>query len=68
MDGLIQKDKREASSDFLNKIFVFTLMWSIGALLELDDRKKMQNFISGKIIYILLSIIHLWISSPKQSY
>jgi len=47
MDGLIQKDKKDVLSDYLNKIFVFTMMWSIGALLELDDRKKMQTFISG---------------------
>ena len=47
MDGLIQKEKREVSSDYLNKVFVFTLMWSIGALLELEDRKKMQAFITG---------------------
>ena len=47
MDGLIQKEKKEVSADYLNKIFVFTLMWSIGALLELEDRTKLQTFISG---------------------
>ena len=47
MDGLIQKEKREVLADYLNKIFVFTIMWSIGALLELDDRRKLQEFITG---------------------
>nr|XP_018671052.1 dynein heavy chain 5, axonemal isoform X3 [Ciona intestinalis] len=43
MDGMIQK--KDSSKDHLNKIFVFTIMWSIGALLELDDRRKLQDFL-----------------------
>ncbi|XP_071945990.1 dynein axonemal heavy chain 8-like [Antedon mediterranea] len=29
---------------YLEKLFIFSLMWSLGALLELDDRAKMQTF------------------------
>ncbi|XP_076818600.1 dynein axonemal heavy chain 5-like isoform X2 [Clavelina lepadiformis] len=46
MDGLVLHEKRDTSQDQLNKIFVFTLMWSIGALLELDDRRKLQTFMT----------------------
>uniref|UniRef100_H2YD95 AAA+ ATPase domain-containing protein n=1 Tax=Ciona savignyi TaxID=51511 RepID=H2YD95_CIOSA len=45
MSGLIEK--RDSSRDHLNKIFVFTLMWSIGAILELEDRYKLQQFLIG---------------------
>ena len=53
MDGLIQKEKKENLADYLSKIFVFTVMWSIGALLELEDRKKMQTYISGNEVFIV---------------
>ena len=40
LDGLIpsKDEKGVLEADHLGKIFIFALMWSIGALLELDDR------------------------------
>ena len=29
----------------MEKLFIFVIMWSMGALLELDDRAKMEEFL-----------------------
>ena len=33
------------TDEYLEKLYVFALMWSVGALLELDDRSKMETFL-----------------------
>ena len=42
LQGLIPKEDPNKMIDpnHLRKLFIFSLMWSIGAVLELDDRKK----------------------------
>ena len=36
---------KDYKHDMMKKCIVFSIMWSIGALLELDDRKKLQEFL-----------------------
>ena len=42
LEGLIpgEEESKDISNSHLQKLIVFSIMWSIGALLELDDRKK----------------------------
>ena len=47
LQGLINKDKAPAP-DVLGRLYVFALMWSVGALLELFDRKKLEEFLVEK--------------------
>jgi dynein heavy chain len=49
LEGLINKDKAP-SPDVLGRLYVFALMWSAGALLELFDRKKLEDFLVEKKI------------------
>ena len=47
LEGLINKDKAP-QPDVLGRLYVFALMWSVGALLELFDRKKLEDFLVGR--------------------
>lgn len=49
LEGLIpsKNDKTQVTAEHLEKLFIFSLMWSIGALLELDDRARMEEFLVG---------------------
>lgn len=44
LEGLIPtaEDGKDIGASHLEKIIVFAIMWSIGSLLELDDRKKVH--------------------------
>lgn len=44
LEGLINKDK-PPNAPHLGRLYVFALMWSLGALLELYDRKKLEEFL-----------------------
>ena len=57
MEGLIPQEQDQQQGqpaltpDYLEKLYIFALMWSVGALLELDDRAKMESFLfeQGKL-------------------
>ena len=39
-------DAKQISAEHLGKIFFYAVMWSLGALLELEDRAKLEAFIT----------------------
>lgn len=45
LKGLIPTDDsgKNVDASHLAKLFVFSIMWSVGAVLELDDRKKVNK-------------------------
>lgn len=47
LEGLIPTKETGglAGEKHLERLFVFSLMWSLGALLELEDRDKLETFI-----------------------
>ncbi|XP_076594401.1 dynein axonemal heavy chain 5 isoform X4 [Chaetodon auriga] len=49
LQGLIPPKEQcgELPREHLERLYVFSLMWSTGALLELDDRRKMETWLRG---------------------
>uniref|UniRef100_A0A8C6KVS4 Dynein axonemal heavy chain 5 n=1 Tax=Nothobranchius furzeri TaxID=105023 RepID=A0A8C6KVS4_NOTFU len=51
LQGLIPQKVTEKTSflprEHLERLYVFSLMWSTGALLELEDRRKMEHWLRG---------------------
>ena len=43
----LQEQSGELSREHLERLYVFALMWSTGALLELEDRRKMELWLRG---------------------
>lgn len=39
------EDRRNMSQEHMEHLFIFAVMWGQGALLELDDRQKLQTCI-----------------------
>lgn len=46
LEGILPKKEEgvNVSAVHLERLYIFSLMWSLGALLELDDRAKMEHF------------------------
>ncbi|KAG9479366.1 hypothetical protein GDO78_012827 [Eleutherodactylus coqui] len=42
---LSDKEEKQPSEEHLARLFVFSVMWSVGALLELEDRMRMEIFL-----------------------
>lgn len=51
LNGLIpsSSEGNQMSTYHLNRLYVFSIMWSIGAVLELDDREKLEQFIRSEL-------------------
>uniref|UniRef100_A0A8C7PY61 Dynein, axonemal, heavy chain 5 n=1 Tax=Oncorhynchus mykiss TaxID=8022 RepID=A0A8C7PY61_ONCMY len=51
LQGLIPAKEQcgEVSRQHVERLYVFALMWSIGALLELEDRRKMESWLRGNV-------------------
>jgi len=47
LEGLIpeSEDNKDISSSHLKLLIVFAIMWSLGALLELSDRRKVHGVV-----------------------
>jgi dynein heavy chain len=55
LSGLLpaKETKENLTRVHLERLYVFTLMWSFGSFLELDDRKKLQEFMQTNLEYRL---------------
>uniref|UniRef100_A0A8B9I210 Dynein axonemal heavy chain 5 n=1 Tax=Anser brachyrhynchus TaxID=132585 RepID=A0A8B9I210_9AVES len=46
LKGLLSdRDEKQLNEEHIARLFIFAVMWSVGALLELDDRLKMELFL-----------------------
>ena len=55
LKGLMPKEEKDLNilSNILQKIYVFSLMWSIGAFLEVADRRKFEDYLRIRQEYLL---------------
>jgi len=59
LEGLIPKDEKDATPlkrEHYERLFIFTLMWSVGAFLELDDRAKMEEWLRDNAEIVTLDL------------
>ena len=56
LSGLIPYEEHESGQtsvqltpEHLERLYIFAVMWSVGALLELDNRAKMEQFMREQV-------------------
>ncbi|CAI5780204.1 dynein heavy chain 5, axonemal [Podarcis lilfordi] len=42
---ILEEQGGEITAEYLERLYIFSLMWSVGALLELEDRCKMEHWL-----------------------
>lgn len=52
-------EEKQGSHVDVGRLFVFAVMWSLGALLEPDDRAKMEVFLKV-CVCVLFTQLHLF--------
>lgn len=55
LKGLLPKEEKDLNilANILQKIYVFSLMWSIGAFMEVADRRKFEEYLRARQEYML---------------
>jgi len=67
LEGLIpvSEDNKDISSNHLKLLIVFAIMWSLGALLELSDRRKVTITLRRRRqVYVLKTLGHNHLCLP----
>jgi len=70
LEGLIpeSEDNKDISSSHLKLLIVFAIMWSLGALLELSDRRKVLfTFLSYHHISYHITSYHILFAIVKRT-
>ena len=60
LEGLIpeSEDNKDISSNHLKLLIVFAVMWSLGALLELSDRRKVRAYLHRRTSFSV-TVMHI---------
>ena len=68
LEGLIPKrdDNKEIPRDHLEKLILFAIMWSLGALLEQADRRKVLRSVGITVITLCFRTLKIIISVKNR--
>lgn len=45
LDGLLVDNSDNRSERYLERTFLFAMMWTLGAVLEIEEREKLEDFL-----------------------